>query len=243
MEFSLDSPIIFAMVGIVVAIVLAQSVFFLVRALRRSKELGMDSAVVKKTVRTAAVFTIAPAIAIVISVMTLANDLGVPLPWLRLSVIGSLSYETVAAANAESAMGLTFGQVESLSVSQYITITWVMTVSILVGIWLMPLIGRRIQNGMVSIGNRDKKWSEVLSSAMFIGMLSAFLGYVFSDFSTVFSADWSGLIPILVMFVAAAVMSVCGVLVKKIKWISDYALPLSMVLGMLSAIPITSWLS
>ena len=37
---------------------------------------------------TAAIFTIAPAVAIVIGVITLSKDLGVPLPWLRLSVIG-----------------------------------------------------------------------------------------------------------------------------------------------------------
>ncbi len=243
MEFSVNSPIIFVMVGIVIAIVLAQSIFFLVRAMRRAKELGMDSGVLRKTIKTAAIFTIAPAVAIVISVMTLANDLGLPLPWLRLSVIGSLSYETIAAANAESAMGLTFGQVKSLTANQYVTITWVMTLSILVGIWLMPLIGKRIQNGMISIGNKDKKWSEIFSSAMFIGMLSAFLGYVFCDFSTVFSADWTGLIPVLVMAASALVMAVCGLLVQKIKWIADYALPLSMVIGMLSAIPITAWLS
>jgi hypothetical protein len=154
-----------------------------------------------------------------------------------------LSYETVAAANAVSAMGLTLGQVKSLTASQYITITWVMTLSILVGIWLMPLIGKRIQNGMINIGNKDKKWSEIFTNAMFIGMLSAFLGFVFSDFSTVFSGDWSGLIPVLVMIVSALVMAICGLLVKKIKWIYDYALPLSMILGMLSAIPITNWLS
>lgn len=243
MEFSVNSPIIFVMVGIVIAIVLAQSVFFLVRALRRARELGMDKVVLRKTIKTAAIFTIAPAIAIVISVMTLAKDLGLALPWLRLSVIGSLSYETVAAANAVSAMGLTFGQVKALTASQYITIAWVMTLSILVGIWLMPLIGRKIQNGMIKIGNKDKKWSEIFSNAMFIGMLSAFLGYVFSDFSTVLSRDWTGLIPVLVMAASALVMAICGFLVKKIKWIADYALPLSMVLGMLAAIPMTNWLS
>jgi hypothetical protein len=243
MEFSVNHPIIFVMVGVIIAAVLAQSIFFLVRAMRRAKELGMESKTLRKTIKTAAIFTIAPAIAIVISVMTLAKDLGLALPWLRLSVIGSLSYETVAAANAVSAMGLTLGQVKSLTASQYITITWVMTLSILVGIWLMPLIGKRIQNGMVNIGNKDKKWSEIFTNAMFIGMLSAFLGFVFSDFSTVFSGDWSGLIPVLVMIVSALVMGICGLLVKKIKWIYDYALPLSMILGMLSAIPITNWLS
>lgn len=243
MEFNVNNPVIFAMAGIVITIVLAQSIFFLVKAVRRSKQIGMNQSVIKKTIITAAIFTIAPALAIVIGVMTLANDLGVPLPWLRLSVVGSLSYETIAATNAESSMGLTFGQVSSLTASQYITIAWVMTLSIMVGIWLVPAIGKKIQAGMVSIGNRDKKWSDILSNSMFIGMIAAFLGYVFCDFSTVFSGSLAGLIPVLVMFVSAAIMLICGLLVKKFRWISDYALPFSLITGMLSAIPITSWLS
>ena len=72
--------------------------------------------------------------AIVISVITLAKDLGVPLPGLCLSVVGSMSYETIAATNAESAMGLTFGQVTSLTAEQYVTIACVMTVRIMMGI-------------------------------------------------------------------------------------------------------------
>ena len=65
---------------------LAQSVLFLLKALRRSKEIGMDQAKIKKTIKTAALFTIAPAVSIVISVITLSKSLGIPLPWLRLSV-------------------------------------------------------------------------------------------------------------------------------------------------------------
>ena len=91
----------------------------------------------------------------------------------------------------------------------------------------------------------DKKWSEIFSNAMFIGMISAFLGYVFWDFSSVFSGNMSALIPVLVMAFSAVLMLVCGLLTKvlKIKWITDYALPISLVGGMASAIPITNWLS
>ena len=245
MEFSVNHPILFVLAGIVVAVVLAQSVWFLVKAWKRGLEIGMEKAKLKKIAVTAAVFTIAPAVAIVISVITLAKDLGVALPWLRLSVVGSLSYETIAATNAESAMGLTFGQVSSLTATQYVTIASVMTLSIMVGIWLVPLIGKKLQNGLITLENRDKKWSDILSSSMFIGMISAFVGYVFCDFSTVFHADLTGLIPVLVMVVSAAVMGICGALLKVLKWrwIGDYALPISLILGMASAIPITSWLS
>ena len=245
MEFNVNHPLLFLLAGIVVAVVLAQSVFFLVKAWRHGKKIGMAPEKLKKIAVTAAVFTIAPAVAIVISVITLAKDLGVALPWLRLSVVGSLSYETIAATNAESAMGLTFGKVSALTASQYVTIASVMTLSIMVGLWLVPLIGKKLQNGLITLENRDKKWSDILSASMFIGMISAFVGYVFCDFSTVFRGDLSGLIPVLVMVVSAAVMGACGALLKLLKWrwIGDYALPISLIVGMASAIPITVWLS
>ena len=245
MSFSINSPVLFVLAGIIIAAVLAQSVYFLVKAWRRGLAIGISKDKLKRVAMTAGVFTVAPAVAIVISVITLAKDLGVPLPWLRLSVVGSLSYETIAASNAERAMGLTFGQVTSLNATQYVTIACVMTVSIMVGIWLVPLIGKKLQNGMISLENRDKKWSDIFSSSMFIGMISAFVGYVFCDFSGVFHGDMSGLIPVLVMLVSALVMCLAGLLVKTLKWrwISDYALPISLIAGMASAIPITAWLS
>jgi len=245
MNFSVNDPILFVLAGIIVVLVFAQSVFFLFKAWKRGLAIGMQKEKLKKIAITAAIFTIAPAIAIVISVITLSKDLGLPLPWLRLSVIGSLSYETVAATNAESAMGLTFGQVESLTATQYLTIAGVMTISILVGIWLMPLIGKKLLNGVINLEKRDKKWADIFQNALFIGMISAFVGYVFCDVAKIGSGDATGLIPVCVFFISAIVMAVCGALMKKTgkRWIADYALPMSLIIGMLSAIPITSWLS
>lgn len=245
MNFDVNNPILFVIVAVIVLIVLAQSVYFLVMALKRAKAINMDSSKLKSVIKGSVIFTIVPAIAIVISVMTLSKDLGLPLPWLRLSVVGNLSYETIAASNAESAMGLVFGTVSSLTAKQYVTIAYVMTISIMTGIWLVPLFGEKLLNGMGSMEKRDKKWGNLFQNALFVGMLSAFLGYVFCDFSTVFHHDTSGLIPVCVFLVSALVMALAGILlkVKQWKWITDYALPLSMIIGMISAIPITAWLS
>ena len=249
MEFHVNHPILFVLAGILVAVVLAQSVYFLVKALRRSKEIGMDQTKLKKTIKTAAIFTIAPAVSIVISVIALSKSLGLPLPWLRLSVVGSLSYEAIAAENAVSAMGLSLGRISSLTAQQYVNITLVMTISIMVGIWLVPVIGKKLLSGMSSLGNKDAKWADIFQNAMFIGMISAFLGYVFCDISRLWSpvegdSATSGLIPVCTMAVSALVMVACGLLMRrpKLKWLNDYALPISLVLGMAAAIPITAWL-
>ncbi len=245
MEFNVNSPVLFILAGIIILLVLAQSVFFLVKAIKRSKELGMDQKKIKKTIAGSAVFTIAPAVAIVIGVITLSQSLGIPLPWLRLSVVGSLTYETVAAQNALSPMGMTLGNASALTASQYVTIAFVMTISILLGIWLVTIIGKKIQTGIISLEKRDAKWSDIFTNSLFIGMISAFLGYVFCNVSSVSTGDFSGLIPVLVMLVSAVVMCLCGLLQKLFHWrfISDYALPISLVIGMASAIPITGWLS
>ena len=248
MDFSINHPILFILVGILVAAVLGQSVYFLVKALRRAKAIGMDTTKIRKTIKTAAVFTVAPAVSIVISVIALAKSLGLPLPWLRLSVVGSLSYETIAAGNAVSAMGLTLGKIESLTASQYVTIVLVMTISIMVGIWLVPAIGKKLLGGMKSLSNKDAKWADVLQNAMFIGMIAAFLGFVFCDFSRLWiPGDYSptsGLVPVCVMGVSAVVMLLCGLVMKVFKWqwVNDYALPISLLAGMASAIPISAWL-
>lgn len=247
MEFHVNHPLLFVLAGLLVAVVLGQSVYFLVKALKRSKELGMDQTKIRKTIKTAAVFTIAPAVSIVISVIALSKSLGLPLPWLRLSVVGSLSYEAIAAGNALSAMGLELGKVDALTAQQFVNITLVMTISILVGIWLVPVIGKRLLGGMSKLESKDKKWAEIFQNAMFIGMIAAFLGYVFCDFSMIWNpvegvAATVGLIPVAVMGASALIMVILGLAMKKWKWLGDYALPISLVLGMAAAIPITAWL-
>lgn len=266
MEFSVNHPILFVLVGIIIAAVLGQSVYFLLKSIKRAKETNMDMTKIKKTIVTAAIFTIAPAVAIVITVISLSQSLGIALPWLRLSVVGSLSYEAIAAANAASGMKTTLAELASnMTASQYVTITAVMTLSIMVGIWLVPVVAKKYQSGLVKFENKDKKWSDILQNSLFIGMISAFVGFVFCDVNRLWSesarvvtstdnltgekivttfSSTSGLIPVVVMAVSAICMCLCGLLINKLKWkwVNDYALPICMIIGMLAAIPVSVWL-
>ena len=239
MEFSVNHPILFIIAGIVILLVMTQSVFFLVRAWRRAKELGMDVKVLRKTVSSSAIFTVAPAVSILVGVLALAGGFGVALPWLRLSIIGSLSYETIAA---ETTAG--FLPEGALDASGFVTVLFVMTFGIAFGLVMVPIFTKSIQRGLKGMEKRDKKWGEIFNTAMFLGMISAFLGYVFCDFTNVFGGDTSALIPVLVMAASALIMVACGLLarLKGMKWMLDYALPFSLVGGMALAIPITAWL-
>ncbi len=244
MQFSVNSPILFVIVAIIILAVLGQSVYFLVKAMKRAKELGIKKDTIKNTITSSAIFTIAPAVAVLVGVVALSKSLGLALPWLRLSVIGSITYETVAAGNALEAANMGAGTTVT-DPTIYVTIVWVMTVGIAAGLVLVPFLTKKIQGGMNKIGMKDKKWGEVFNNAMFLGMISAFLGYVFCDVGNVVKGDLSGLIPVCVMATSAVIMAICGILATKLKvrWLTDYALPISLLVGMASAIPYTNLLA
>ena len=92
-EMFKESPFMYAVASIIIVFVVVQSVFFIVRAWKRGRQIGIPLEDLKNTVTSSALFTIAPAIAILATVLTLAGTLGIVLPWIRLSVIGNLQYE------------------------------------------------------------------------------------------------------------------------------------------------------
>lgn len=235
--FNPNSGFMYAIVAIVIAFVVAESVFFLVRALRRAKQLGIKKAKLKNIVISSAVFTVAPAVAILLGVITLSASLGLPFPWLRLSVIGALTYELPAAETAAAAIGVTLNELVT-DPKVFTSIAWVMTLGIIPGLILVPAFGKNITGAIDKMKMKDQKWGEIFMASLFLGMISAFLGRIFSDVRT----GLVGWIPVFVMLASAVIMGLCGLFQKltKAKWITDYALPVSMLGGMALAIPITN---
>ena len=235
--FNPNSSFLYTITAIVILVIVGQSVFFLLRAWKRAKVIGISAATLRKTVISSAIYTVAPAVSILIGVIALSKSLGLPLPWLRLSVIGAITYETAAAASATSALGLSLGSLIT-DASAYLTVVWVMTIGIMMSLILVVLLTKRIERGITKIRTKDQKWSKILTTSLFLGMISAFLGMVFSGVSE----GLSGWIPVFVMLAAMLIMALCGLLMKllKWKWLSDYALPISMLGSMALSIPITN---
>lgn len=236
MNFSPNSSFLFFVAAIIILFVIVQSVFFLVRAYRQAKVLGMDMKQINKTIGSTALFTLAPAFSILLGVITLSKFLGLPLPWIRLSVIGAITYELPAATSTANALGISLSETV-MDPKVYSAIAWVMTLGILPSILLVPILLRKIQNGLVKLKNKDSKWGDLFITAMFLGMISAFLGMVFSDIRS----GLPGWIPIFVLLFSALLMAICGLLIKKckMKWLENYALPISMLGAMAFSVIIT----
>ena len=237
MPFSVNDPFLYIVSGVVVLVVLAQSVFFLVKALRRAGQLNIARATVTKTVFSSALFTVAPAVSILIGIITLSKFLGLPFPWLRLSILGAVTYELPAATIAANAMGV--GVTETITDPQtFAVIAWTMTLGIIAGIVIVLFGLKRIQRGMNNLAGRDTRWRDIVMDALFLGMISAFVGLLFADIRQ----GLHGFIPLAVAAVSAILMGVCGLLIRacRLKWLEQYALPLCMLGAMALSLPITA---
>lgn len=239
LSFGTNVAILYVIAGLVILYVLSQAIFFLVRAVKQSKKIGMDKAVLKRTARRAAIFSIAPAVSIFIGVAALAPKLGIPLPWLRLSVIGSLVYETGAAQIGAEAMqeGL-WNSISSSTITaeQYVTIAMIMSIGCLLPLVLVAFFTKKYSTGMLKMEKKDKKWGEILSTSIFMGVVSCFFATNFTKVTT----GLQGWIPVFVILISATVMVIFGITQKltKWRWINDYALPVSMIVGMVCSVPI-----
>lgn len=229
-----NSPILFVIVSIIILFVMAMAVYFFIRAYREGIRIGMDKESLKKAIISSASFTIVPSIGILLGVIALSGSLGVAIPWLRLSVIGALHYETMAADIAAKSMNLPSLAAEFMTPSALVTITFVMTIGIIWGSIFSVLFLKRYQNRVISKVTKDdgNRWGDILFNAMFIGLVCAFIGSSFADLKQ------GSFISIIVIVVSAFFMWIFTSLSKneKMKWMESFSLSFAMLIGMASAI-------
>lgn len=242
------------LLGIVVVVfVLVGCLFFIYRAYKEAKENNMNPKVLKEVAFNSAVFTLLPSISILIGVVALSGSLGIPLPWIRLTVIGALHYEGAAAQaviDAFKTLGIT-----EINNEVFVTIAVVMTLGILTGpIYCLfgfkaydkkVLAKAKVQNDEPAEGEVKEKpkknFGSVLFNAVFIAMISSFLAVDFAKLKNIGDASatpMTSFTPTIVIIVTFAVMGVFDFIEKKFnqKWLSSFSLGLSMIVGMAVAV-------
>ena len=241
-------------VGIVV-FVIAQSLFFMIRAVKRGKELGITKEQIKNTITSSAVFSIAPAISIAITVIVLSVALGYVLPWIRLSVIGAIQYEVPASEAAIEAASLSGGIARPVTDPKvFVAITWVMTLGCLLPLFLIPIILKKVQKSVSGAVNKNAKWADLMSAAAFIGLIAAFLSRGIAGIGevgvneagekvNVVLGDGAGVLSISAIVSSIIFMLILTFINKKLKakWLEALAMPLSMILAMGVVVLISSF--
>lgn len=235
MDFK-ESGFMYLLGGLVVAFVLVQSLFFMKKAWSHGKKLGLSSATLKKTVASSILFTIAPALAILATVITIAGALGLVLPWIRLSMIGNIGYEVTAAHSTLESFGILGGlNLEVQDKTVFAAAAWVMTIGSVMPLILMPLFLEKIQTKIGKTATANAKWADLMAAAAFIGLIAAFIARSIAgagDEDIV--GDGAGFLSVCTLVSSMLFMLLLQRLSKmpRAKWLEPFAMPLSMLLAM-----------
>ena len=219
----------------VISFVVLESVFFIVKAWKRGRELGMSKETLKNAAVGSAMFTLAPALSILATVIALAGALGIVLPWIRLSVIGNLAYETVASETMLEVLGSSLKQPVT-DPAQFGAVAWVMTLGTTFALVLLPFFCKLIQKKVGKAVHKSEKSSrtaDVISAAAFIGIIAAFIARAINGKTTDGVGD-AGFMSIVTLVTAVIVSLLLETLCekKKLEKLQPFAMPLSMFAAM-----------
>lgn len=258
-----ESPALYLIAGAVILFVLAQSLFFLIKAWQHGKELGIDKKKLKNAVTSSALFTVPSALSVLATVIALAPALGLVIPWVRLSVIGNLMYETTAAEAAMEAFGHQGGiAVPVTDPEVYAGVAWVMTLGICFSLVVLPFLAKPLNKKFLSAGKKEAEETKAdaentapadtkkkrnlgdfinkfATPAIFIGLIGAFIARaIIGAGKPETFGDGAGVLSIITLVVAVVVSILLEIFAKKLKltWLEPFVMPIGMIIAMIAAI-------
>jgi len=259
---ALNSAPLYLICGGIIAFVAVICIVFLLRAYRAGIAIGMDKSKLRTVITSSATFSILPSVGILLGVIALSGSLGIPWPWLRLSVIGALHYETQVAQAAAEQVGLSSLSAAEMTPQAFSTIALLMSICIMWGMiltiifnksYLKKLSGKPGKTQEIApqldkdvVAKKEKgSFADKAMTAMFIGLVSAYVASYIGTFVSggaqnggglfKFRGDW---VPLVV--VATSALSMAGFIwlsqKKKMAWVDSFSIAGSMIIGMASAI-------
>ena len=226
-----ESSLLYVLVIVSLLIIAAICVYYLLLCMRKAKEMGISKQKVNEIIKSTAIFSIVPSIAIAIGLVTLVIVIGIPYAWFRLSVIGSVSYELMASNMALSALKLDLANADA---DAFGLIMWVMCVPITSTVLANIFVCKPMHLGTMRVGSGDKKWG-ALSQTTYMTALLVVL---------IVPMIFGGLVGLLTFVTSALIAVVVSMLAKKTgaKWMNDFILAICLIGAMGMSIVYTNLL-
>lgn len=221
-----NSKVMLILCSLPIIYALIQSGLFFRLAYKKCLEIGYTKDDIKKVVKASAIFSVVPSLPIIISYMLLMPALGKFFPWLRLSVIGSASYETMVANMAVTSLGYSGLGGSDLPIEVFGTILWVVTLGIMLSS-LSVLILKRYDNKIQDMKQDKTSFGAQIGRIMFLAMMATFSAPYLVDFSN----------PVAIISILSSGLSVLLLdkLSEKLPKLKEFSFSLSMIIGMAAA--------
>ncbi|MBO6164671.1 MAG: DUF5058 family protein [Lachnospiraceae bacterium] len=229
-----NDPSLTFFVAVILILVTAVCVLFMKKGWTEAKRLGVTDSELKKIVANCIGISLVPSIPIVLSVIVMVPVLGVGLPWLRTSVIGSANNELIAATMAAEATGVEF-TTTSMTAEAWINAAWAMTLGCSIALPIVLVVLKPVCQTYDVFRKKDSRWISIFSLCALVTVIAAFA----------VNSGKKGGVPAIVIIACFIFSYLCNIIAKneKLKWFKDYAFPLTILFGLILSMIITPVLS
>ena len=232
MKDIITSPLLLAMVIIGLLYIVGFSLVYLKKAYTHCLELGISKEDLKNVIKSSLVFSIVPSLSIVVGLFALISVLGTVWSWWRLSVIGSLSYESLISSSVASAIGFSSSaeMLEGATGRQFGVVMILMSVGMLSGFLILLPLGKKLCKSVdrSAAESGGSTWKNVLSGVFMLVMFSVYIPIL------LFTDNVQAAVMITGLVIAIGV----GVLAKRpgLAWLNNFVMAFSMLGGLISSL-------
>ena len=209
------STLLYALVIAGLVFVAVLCVIFYRKTYKRALELGITKDTLSRINKNTISLTIVPSISIVIGLFTLSTVIGIPWSWFRLSVVGSVTYELMAAQMATASLG--FEQMTDAMASDASTFGAVMLV---MSVGIIAKMGQA--------GQKEGGFGPIMNGCFMLALMGVML-----PFQAV-----KGGTTVAVMATSVVISLLISLIVKKTgaTWLANFTMAFTLILGMASAL-------
>ncbi|CAK7018693.1 DUF5058 family protein [Tissierella sp.] len=212
--------------GLAITLALFQAIIFAKKSYNTGKEIGLTEGQMKSAMKSSFITSIGPSIVILTGLLSLLVTVGGPMAWMRLSFIGSVMFEMMAAGFGAEAVGVKMG-IDPMTNIAFANAVWTMILGSIGWIVFATLTADKMEKVQVKFSKGDKGLLGIISVAAMLGSFGSLVsGHLVAMNKNTIAALVGGTIMLILFPIADK---------KNIKWLKEWALTLALFGGMLIA--------
>ena len=161
--------------GVAVVLVIVQALIFIKKAMDAAPKVGLSKEEVNKAVKSAALTSIGPSIVVLSGMLSLLVTVGGPMAWMRLSFIGSVMFESIAAGIGTGSVGVQLG-VDELTPLALTMAVWTMIIGSVGWIIFSTFAADKMDKIQAKLAGSNPAGLTIISSGAIIGVFAAMVG-------------------------------------------------------------------
>ncbi len=214
--------------GLGVGLVLFQSFLFTKKSLAAGKKIGLSDQQMKSAMKSSLITSLGPTMVILTALLVLIVNVGSPTAWMRLSFIGSVMFEMMAAGFGTEAVGVTLG-VDEVTKVAFANALWTMALGSIGWTLVAVLTADKMDKAQKKLTKGDAGMIKVISAAALIGAFGGLLPPHLLSWNLNTVSAISG----------AVIMGIMMIVSKRYSdktWLKEWALAIALFGGMFVAV-------